>query len=458
MLICALAPGRPYQMTAAPKRGAAFAAHRTNLESTLSTIRSRTFQITDALTDDDLHRQFNSLMSPIVWDMGHVANFEEYWLLRRLDGRPAHDPDLDVLYNPFDNPRRVRADLPILDRREAAAYLDNVRTDAVEILRDTDLDPDAPLLADGYVWSMVAQHEAQHQETVLQALDLRDDLAPYVIATQRRLPRRTAAVDETARITIPGGAFTLGTDDRAHTYDNERPSHTSDVATFAIDKFPVTVGRYNEFVRVGGYARQEFWTAEGWEWVNKQGHATPQGWIPDLDGGWLVRRFGHVVTLDPTEPVEHVSFHEAEAFARYVGARLPTEAEWEKAAGWDPTTKISRTYPWGETPPTTDHANLGHVGWGPAPVGSYPKGASAYGVEQLLGDGYEWTTSFFERYPGYTMFPYPEYSEVFFGEDYRVLRGASWATSKWVARTTFRNWDYPIRRQIFAGIRLAWDV
>lgn len=445
-------------MTAAPNRGAAHAARRTDLESMLSTIRSRTFQMTDALTDDDLHRQFNSLMSPIVWDMGHVANFEEYWLLRELDGRAAHDPDLDGLYNPFDNPRWVRADLPILDRREAVTYMDNVRGEALDLLRHTDLDPDTPLLANGFVWSMVAQHEAQHQETVLQALDLRDDLAPYVIATPRRLPRRTDAVDDAARVTIPGGTFSLGTDDRTHTYDNERPAHAINVDTFAIDKFPVTVARYSEFVRAGGYQRQELWTADGWDWITEQGHAAPQGWIPDLDGGWLVRRFGHITSLDPAEPVEHVSFHEAEAFARSLGARLPTEVEWEKAAAWDPETATTRSYPWGETAPTTDHANLGHRGWGPAPVGSYPAGASAYGVEQMLGDGYEWTTSFFEPYPGYTMFPYPEYSEVFFGEDYRVLRGASWATSKSTARTTFRNWDYPIRRQIFAGIRLAWDI
>jgi gamma-glutamyl hercynylcysteine S-oxide synthase len=445
-------------MTAARRSGASFAALQTNLESMLSTIRRHTFQMTDALTDDDLHRQFNSLMSPIVWDMGHIANFEEFWLLRTLDGRDAHDPTLDVLYNPFDNPRWVRADLPILDRREAAAYLDNVRAEAVDVLHHTDLDPDAPLLRDGYVWSMVAQHEAQHQETVLQALDLRDDLAPYVIATQRRLPRRTATVVDTERIDIPGGSFTLGTDDRAYAYDNERPAHTKHVKTFAIDRFPTTVRRYSEFVRSGGYERQDFWTAEGWKWVSEEGHSSPQGWIPDLDGGWLVRRFGHVEPLDPTEPVEHVSFHEAQAFAQYLGGRLPTEIEWEKAAAWNPATEQSRTYPWGETPPTSDHANLGQSGWGPAPVGSYPAGASAYGVEQLLGDGYEWTTSLFESYPGYEMFPYPEYSEVFFGGDYRVLRGASWATSKSVARTTYRNWDYPIRRQIFAGIRLAWDI
>ena len=430
---------------------------KASVERALGTIRARTFRMTDPLTHDDLHKQHDPLMSPIVWDMGHVANFEEFWLLRELDGRAPHDPNLDIVYNPFDNPRWVRADLPILDRDGATHYLNEVRAEALDIMHRTDLDPEAPLLQDGYVWSMVAQHEAQHQETVLQALDLRDDLAPYVLASNRRLPARTAAADDLERIRIPTGTFTMGTDDRSAAYDNERPAHDVHVDEFWIDKYPVTVRRFEELIRAGGYERPEFWSDDGWAWLQDVGHRAPQGWIPDLEGGWLVRRFGHVAPLDPAEPVEHISFHEAEAFARHSGGRLPTEAEWEKAAAWDPATGRSRTYPWGETPPTASHANLGHVGWGPAPIGSYPAGASATGVEQMLGDGYEWTTSMFVGYPGFNVFPYPEYSEVFFGDDYRVLRGASWATSRWVARTTFRNWDYPIRRQIFAGMRMVWD-
>lgn len=431
---------------------------RPALENTLATIRSRTFRMTDPLSDDDLHKQYNPLMSPIVWDMGHVANFEEFWLLREIDGRAPHDPNLDIVYNPFDNPRWVRAELPILGREAATEYLDEVRGEALDIMRRSDLDPDAPLLRDGYVWSMVAQHEAQHQETVLQALDLREDLAPYVLASRRRLPHRTAAADDTERIHVPAGPFTMGTDDGTAAYDNERPAHAVWVDEFWIERHPVTVRRFAEFVAAGGYRRPELWSEDGWKWLQETGHTTPQGWIPDVGGGWLVTRFGHTAKLDPAEPVEHVNFHEAEAFARSVGARLPSEAEWEKAAAWDPATGRSRTYPWGETTPTPEHANLGHLGWGPAPIGSYPAGASALGVEQLLGDGYEWTTSMFVGYPGFSVFPYPEYSEVFFGDDYRVLRGASWATSRLVARGTFRNWDYPIRRQIFAGFRLVWDL
>ena len=428
------------------------------LHHQLGGLRGRTFGMVHPLSYQDLHGQHSSLMSPIVWDMGHIANFEEYWLLRELDGRAAHDPQLDELYNPFDNPRWSRGDLPILDRDAATTYLNEVRGDTVSLLDRSDFRSDNPLERDGYVFDMVVQHEAQHQETVLQALDLRTDIEPYEPARSPARPPGARTVVDTQRVTIPAGRFRMGTDDRLAAYDNERPSHTVDVGAFAIDRFPVTSRRYAEFVAAGGYDEPRHWTHEGWKWRTETGHDAPQGWIPDLEGGWLVRRFGHIVALDPAEPVQHVSFHEAQAFATWSGGRLPTEAEWEKAALWDPASDRSRVYPWGDRVPGSDVANLDHRAWGPVAVGSYPRGASPLGVEQMIGDVYEWTTSWFQGYPGYATFPYPEYSEVFFGEEYRVLRGASWATAREVARGTFRNWDWPIRRQIFAGFRLAWDL
>ena len=436
----------------------AHASAKDLLKQELSRIRHRTHTMVNPLSNDDIHKQFDSIMSPVIWDVGHVGNFEEFWLLRQVGGRPAYDERYDQIYNPFDNPRWIRGDLPLLDRAEAYEYIADVRGEAFDLLDSTGLDPDAPLLRDGYVYNMVVQHEAQHQETVLQALDLRDDLDPYVIASQRRLPTSRRTPDDTERVTIPAGPFLMGTTDETSAYDNERPQHRVEVGPFSIDKYPVTARRYAKFVAAGGYRRQHLWSEDGWTWILEQGHAGPQGWMPDLSGGWLVKRFGHVTPLNPAEPVHHISFHEAEAFARWEGGRLPTEPEWEKAAAWDPTTQRSRTYPWGDAPPTPDLANLDHIHWGPVEIGAYPLGASAYGVEQLLGDTYEWTTSWFDSYRGYTTFPYPEYSEVFFGEDYRVLRGASWATSPEVARNTFRNWDHPIRRQIMSGIRLAWDA
>jgi iron(II)-dependent oxidoreductase len=397
-------------------------------------------------------------MSPLVWDVGHVGNFEELWLLRELAEREPHDLRLDDMYNPFDNPRWTRGDIPILNRDEALEYIGEVRGEALDILAGVEPDPESGLLNDWYVYRMVLQHEAQHQETILQALDLRSDLKAYPAPLRPSAPISNRVVDDAHRLLIRGGSFLHGTNDTTRVYDNERPQHSVDLEGFSIDQFPVTNRRYLEFVESGGYDDSTWWTGDGWTWRQSVDIDAPQGWTRKLGGGWLVLRFGHVLELDPAEPVQHVSFHEAEAFARFNGARLPTESEWEKAASWGPNFTKPRVFPWGNGPPTADHANLGQRQMGPKPVGSYPNGASAYGVEQMLGDGYEWTTSPFAGYPGFSSFPYPEYSEVFFGdEEYRVLKGASWATSNLVARNSFRNWDYRSRRQIFSSIRLVWD-
>jgi len=233
----------------------------------------------------------------------------------------------------------------------------------------------------------------------------------------------------------------MGTDQDPRAYDNERPAHVVDVAPFWIDTFPVTNRQYAEFIDDGGYSSPRFWTAEGWEWRQSAGLEHPEFWRRDGERSWSRVRFGWVEEVPPDEPVQHVCWHEADAYARWAGKRLPTEAEWEKAAGG--------------AAPSKERANLGGEFYRPAAVGSYPKGASRWGVHQLIGDVWEWTASDFRGYSGFASFPYREYSEVFFGSDYKVLRGGSWATHPAVARVTFRNWDYPIRRQIFAGFRCA---
>ncbi len=439
----------------AATRGPDPAEVRRAVRAALDDGRRRTRALVDRLSHEDVHQQFHEFLSPVVWDVGHIGNFEELWLLRRVDDRPAHDPKLDQLYNAFENPRWSRGELPLLTADEAWPYLEQVRREALALLDRVDVDPDAdPLLADGYVHRMIAQHESQHQETILQSLDLREagtawDLTP---APDGQAP----SVDDTERITVEGGPFVLGTDRMRWTYDNERPAHTVEVATFTMDRFPVTNRRWAAFVEAGGYDAREHWSERGWQWRADFGAEAPQGWTR-VDGDWRVRRFGRLVALDPAEPVQHVSFFEAEAFASWAGGRLPTELEWEKAASWDPATAAKRRYPWGDEPPTAERANVGLRHFGPLPVGSLPAGRSAYGFDQLAGDVYEWTTSPFEGWPGFTAFPYPEYSEVFFGGDYRVLRGSSWAIGAPMARATYRNWDHPYRQQLFAGLRLCWD-
>ncbi|MEE8601830.1 SUMF1/EgtB/PvdO family nonheme iron enzyme [Euzebya tangerina] len=461
---------------------------RRHLRQQLHAGRQWTFTLLDPLDDEEMARQPHRIMSPLVWDLGHIGNFEELWLLRGLGDHSLSDQRLDTVYNPFDNPRWTRADLPLLPRREATEYIAEVRGRALDLMADADLVDGDPLVRDGFVYHMVAQHEAQHQETMLQALDLRgethgddaeeladaDDprLRIYLPAT-RRVLRSARQVDDLQTVVVPAGPFALGAPDPADlapsapraardaavaAYDNERPRRTVSVPGFAIDVFPVTARRFAAFVADHGYRNPDWWSERGREWLKTEGHTAPQGWYQTADGEWAIRRFNRVSALDPRELVEHVTFWEAEAFAAWAGGRLPTEVEWEKAAAHDPATGSSRPYPWGDVAPTPDLANIDRTLWGPSLVGSYPDGASAYGVEHLLGDSYEWTSSDFEPYPGYRTFPYPEYSEVFFGGDWKVLRGASWATRASVARSTFRNWDHPYRRQIFSGVRVAYDL
>ncbi|MFQ5744398.1 MAG: ergothioneine biosynthesis protein EgtB [Acidobacteriota bacterium] len=438
----------------------------------LQRTRERTRALLEPLPEEALRQQLRGFLSPLVWDLGHIANFEEQWLVRAVGGEGLR-PDMDRLYNPFEQPRARRASLALPSVAETLAYLAAVRQRSLELLGRLTPDPADPLLGNGYLYRMVLQHEAQHQETMLQALDIPEKGWAYPMVNlageeeagggaggdaASGAERRDRPLHGDDSIEIPAGAFEMGTDDRSRAYDNERCRHRVELPAFSIERFPVTVQRWQQFIADAGYRREDLWSTEGWAWQQQTGCQHPQGWLPDGEGSWRVCRLGHRQPLVAGEPVQHVSYWEAEAFARWAGARLPTEAGWEKAAAWDPRAGVSRTYPWGEQPATGQLANLGGNSWAPAAVGSYPLGSSAYGVAQLLGDVYEWTSSSFEPYPGFQAFPYRRYSEVFFGGPYRVLRGASWATHPLVARNSYRNWDLPCRRQIFAGVRLVGDL
>jgi gamma-glutamyl hercynylcysteine S-oxide synthase len=220
----------------------------------------------------------------------------------------------------------------------------------------------------------------------------------------------------------------------------------------------VSNAAYTEFIADGGYDQPRWWSRAGWEHRQRARLEAPLFWRRDSDGQWLRRRFGVTELVLPAEPVLHVCWYEADAYARWAGRRLPTEAEWEKAARYDPVSDRSRRYPWGDADPDQDKANLGQRHLQPAPVGSYPDGAAPCGARQLIGDVWEWTASDFLPYPGFVAWPYREYSEVFFGSEYKVLRGGAFAADGVACRGTFRNWDFPVRRQIFAGFRTARDA
>jgi iron(II)-dependent oxidoreductase len=420
----------------------------------LDAVRRRSLDLLEPLSEDDQIRQQSPLMSPLVWDLAHVGNYEELWLLRVVAGMPSTSGEYDDMYNPFVHPRFTRSNLPMLGPKEARSYISEVRGRVIDVLEDVELDPADKLLAEGFVYGMVVQHEHQHDETMLATRQLMGANAAPLDDVSPPPPGHTVDAFE---VLVDAGPFVMGTSLEPWAYDNERPAHEVEVPAFWIDTTPVTNNAFAEFVAGGGYDDPRHWTKEGWEHREREGLEHPEFWSREGDGSWSILRFGERTELRPDEPVQHVCWYEANAYARWAGQRLPTEAEWEKAATVD-REGIKRRYPWGDDPPRATTANLGQRHSTPAEVGAYPHGVSAWGCHQMLGDVWEWTASDFEGYPGFDTFPYKEYSEVFFGTEYKVLRGGSWATHPQAIRGTFRNWDFPIRRQIFAGFRCARDA
>lgn len=459
------------------------------LRDRLREARNRTLELVAPLTDPDVTRQHNPLMSPIVWDLGHIAHFEEVWLLENIDGEGSGTEGLRGIYDAFRHPRATRDQLPLPDRATCLDYLDDVRRAVLRKLEGIDPRANTPLLRGGYVFNMVLQHEYQHNETILQTLQLMDG-EPYAglgkkpcgatagdevergeasvgptadrrgPGTRRRAPKAMGQADEPhvgGMVHFPGGDVFVGTDDRSHAYDNERPRTCLRVEPFRIDRHPVDNAAFMDFIAAGGYRMDAHWSGAGLAWRAAERAEAPLFWFR-RDGAWWTRTLGRKAPVDPALPVSHVSWYEADAFSRWAGKRLPTEAEWEVAAGWDPARERALRHPWGDEPATPSRANLDVVRPGPAPPGSHPRNVSPLGCYGMIGDVWEWTSSHFLPYPGFEAFPYPEYSEVFFGGEYRVLRGGSWATRPGAIRNTFRNWDYPQRRQIFSGFRCASDA
>jgi len=358
----------------------------------MADVRARTYDLVAHLSPDDLERQVDPIMSPLVWDLAHIAAYEDLWLVHRFAGEPLLRPDLAVRYDAFETPRAVRGAIELLDAASARAYLDAVRDRVTAELRDREPDP--------VLHEMVLRHELQHTETMRQAMALGGLLAPG----EPSLPR--LGEDEAEWTTIPAGPFVMGASGPRFAYDNERPAHPVDVPAFRIARRPVTNGTWMRFVEGGGYRRREWWSDEGWAWKQE----------------YDITHHPGVAAGHPDAPACHVSWFEADAFARSRGARLPTEAEWERAATWHQATR------------------------------------GAWQALEGVRCVWEWTASPFSGYAGFVAHPYREYSEVFFGDAHRVLRGGSWATHPRVATPTFRNWDLPQRRQIFAGVRLATEA
>ncbi len=408
----------------------------------LSDTRARTLALVAHLDDDVLERVHSPLMSPLVWDLGHIAAFEDLWLCRNGAGLALLRPDLAEVYDAFETPRAQRGELPYLRRPDALAYLADVRARALELGT-----------RDPFLLELVLRHEQQHTETMLQTMELARLPAPHdpVLPPPPADPE-AEGLTGLELVEVPAGPCTIGARAEGFAYDNERPRHERRLAAFRIGRAPVTNGAFAEFVAAGGYRRPQWWSREAWAWKEEYDIERPAGWTPD-GREW---RMDRCEPLDPRKPVVHVSWFEADAFARAHGARLPTEAEWEKAATWDRAAGAAR--PWDGGTAAAARANVDQRAFGTVPVGSHPDGVSPAGCLGMIGDAWEWTAGGFDAYPGFRAHPYREYSEVFFGGDFRVLHGGSWATRARVATPTFRNWDHPQRRQIFAGLRIAKDA
>jgi gamma-glutamyl hercynylcysteine S-oxide synthase len=388
----------------------------------LAEARERTLALLAPLDDEQLNRVYSPLLSPLAWDLGHIANFEELWLVQTIGGREPMRGDIGRFYDAIENPRKIRGELPILRDDELRAYLGDVRERTLDVLGTVEIgaDADDPLLREGFVYEMLIAHEHQHNETMLQLLMMIDGYEPVVTSPA---PAAEPPSQGPEMVIVDGGSHQVGAGDGGFAYDNERRGHTVELSTFEIDRTPVTNAAYIQFIEETDAEPPMYWEADG-------------------AGGWLVTAMGRRRPVDPSHPVIHVSFHEAAAFADWAGKRLPSEYEWEAACH-------------GAGP---ERANLDQLAFGTTHAGAYSDAAADCGAVQMFGDVWEWTSSEFRPYPGFEPFPYPEYSEAFFGDSYRVLRGGSWATRVNTIRASFRNWDLPERRQIFAGFRCARDA
>ena len=388
----------------------------------------------DRFTDLDeatFSQQAHPDFSPIGWHLGHIAFTEAYWILERCAGSEPLFAQYHQLFAADGLPKSQRQNLPtqatILD------YLEVVRSQTLTYLKT------APLEQEERLWRWLLQHESQHNETMSFVLQLhRRD---WEIETRLNFsgyfsPLTPESTSE--MISIPAGEFPLGSNE-IDAQDNERPQQIINLETYWLDRYPVTCGQYREFMAAGGYQKPEFWSERGWKWLETNPVSHPLYWSNSPD--W------------EHHPVCGVSYYEAEAYANFVGKRLPTEAEWEKAASWDAHQGKKRRYPWGDEPANSHRCNYNALVGHTTPVHAYPEGQSAFGCYDMLGNVWEWTASWFAGYEGFSFYPYRGYSQAYFDNQHRVLRGGSWVTRPWGLRNSFRNWYHPWVRQLFTGFR-----
>lgn len=413
--------------------------------------RQRSLEIVADLDDGQIMGPHLDIINPLLWEIGHAAWFQEKWVLRRGAGRAPLRADADDLWDSMAIPHDERWDLPLPDRDETVAYMMGVRDRVVGLLRGGETDDRLR-----YLVRYTVHHEDMHTEAYTYA---RQTLG-YPRPPLSLIPSDAAdgGGDLPGDVEVPGGTFRLGARrGDGFVFDNEKWAHEVELEPFRIARAPVTQSEFAEFVEDGGYRRRALWSEEGWRWREDAGAERPLHWRRGDDGGWKVRRFDRWAPLRPHRPAIHVNWFEAEAWCRWAGRRLPTEAEWEAAAAGVPDgdgglADRKRRCPWGNDRPEPDRANLDWRAMGTVDVGGLPAGDSAFGCRQMIGNVWEWTADVFEPYPGFEPDMYEEYSQPWF-HDHMVLRGGAWTTRSRMVRNTLRSYYTPDRRDVWAGFR-----
>lgn len=417
---------------------------------TLEEVRSRTLSLIEDLSDEQLSVPLLAIVNPPLWEIGHVAWFHEKWALRHLRG---HDPimrDGDALYDSAAVLHDTRWGLGLPSREETLAYMDRVLHEIAEGLPGERLNPE-----ETYFHKLGILHEDMHAEAITYT---RQTLAyaPPAFVGRGTAPAGAPCPGD---VEVPGGEFVLGaSEDLPFVFDNEKWGHPVTVAPFRIARAAVSNAEFAAFADDGGYDDSRWWSEDGWSWRQAADAAHPVYWQREAPGRWLERIFDRWLPLHPHLPVVHVNWHEAGAYCRWAGRRLPAEAEWEMAAAVEPAggaasgEAAKRGFPWGDAPPDPDRGNLDWAAGGRVPVDALAAGDSAAGCRQMIGNVWEWTADAFHPYPGFVRDPYKEYSEPWFG-DHKVLRGGCWTTRSHLIRNTWRNFYKPDRRDVWAGFR-----
>jgi iron(II)-dependent oxidoreductase len=414
--------------------------------------RRRTLDLIGDLSDGQLLGPRLAMVNPLLWEIGHLAWFQEKWVLRGGGQGPSLRADADALYDSSAVPHDVRWDLPLPSRAETSRYMSRVQERVLDRINGPALDADTV-----YFILLATFHEDMHTEAFTYT---RQTLAyPAPLLDGNADPEDDRAGPWPGDVVVPGGRFLLGAAaEEPFVFDNEKWAHPVELKPFAIARAPVTQAEFAGFVEDGGYRRRELWTEEGWRWREGLGAQNPVYWQRQPSGSWLRRDFDRWVPLEPHRPVLHVSWYEADAYCRWAGRRLPAEAEWEAAAasetapGARELSPRKRRFPWGDAPPTPERANLDGGSPGCVDVAARAAGDSPLGCRQMIGNVWEWTASDFLPYPGFVADPYQDYSRPWFGT-HKVLRGGCWVTRARLLRNSWRNFYRPDRRDVWAGFR-----